>query len=153
MDETVVCVGALVIRDDAILVVRQAKGHSLEGQWTMPWGRVEEGESPSGAALRETMEEGGVTASIKGLLGVQELPEPWLGWIALLYLCEYQGGNPHPDDNETDAARFLTLQELDDLGEPIEAWSEWFIRRVLRDDYTLTELSEHNPFGPQSGFL
>jgi ADP-ribose pyrophosphatase YjhB (NUDIX family) len=73
---TVVCVGAVVRRGDAVLLVRQSPGHSLAGQWTVPWGRLENGESPLAAALREVQEEGGVHAAVDGLLGVQELPEP-----------------------------------------------------------------------------
>ena len=151
--ETVVCVGALVTSDSGLLAVRQARGHSLQGQWTFPWGRLEDGESPSRAALREVKEEGGVSAAVEGLLGVQELPDPWDGWIAILYLCSHVEGQPRPDSRETDAARFLSLEELDNLGEPIEPWSEWVMRRVLRDDYTLTDLGSENPFSPKAGFL
>jgi ADP-ribose pyrophosphatase YjhB (NUDIX family) len=49
--QTVVCVAALVRKGDSILLVRQASGHSLQGQWTVPWGRLEAGESPAAAAL------------------------------------------------------------------------------------------------------
>ena len=66
----VVCVGTVVLRENRALFVRQAKGQSLEGKWSIPWGVVEPGESPDNAALRETGEEGGITAEIEGLLGV-----------------------------------------------------------------------------------
>ena len=39
--QTVVCVGVVVRHGDRILLVRQSKGHSLEGQWTVPWGHLE----------------------------------------------------------------------------------------------------------------
>ena len=38
--ETAVCVGAVVRRDDSVLLVRQSPGHSLAGQWTIPWGQL-----------------------------------------------------------------------------------------------------------------
>jgi ADP-ribose pyrophosphatase YjhB (NUDIX family) len=66
-----VCVGAVVLQRDQALFVRQAKGHSLEGQWSIPWGIVDPEETPESAAMRETEEEGGVKAEIKGLLGFQ----------------------------------------------------------------------------------
>lgn len=73
----VICVGAVVLRDDAVLFVRQTYGEGLTGVWTLPWGFVH-GIGPGGqpdpphvAALRETLEEGGVTAEIEGLLGIQ----------------------------------------------------------------------------------
>lgn len=56
MSETIICAGTVVYRGDEILLARQSKGHSLEGQWTIPWGRLNKGESPMMAALRETFE-------------------------------------------------------------------------------------------------
>ena len=61
---TRVCVGAVVTRGERVLLVRQSKGHSLEGQWTVPWGHLESGESPAAAAIREAKEEGGVDAVV-----------------------------------------------------------------------------------------
>src|SRR5262245_57068283 len=98
-------VGAVVRRDAEVLLVRQSVGHSLAGQWTVPWGRVEPGESPMIAAVREVQEEAGVQAAVVGLLGVQELPEPQSGDVALVYLCEHVSGDLVPQERETDAAR------------------------------------------------
>lgn len=151
--KTIICVGAVVAKDNAVLAVRQSRGHSLEGQWTIPWGRLEEGESPSDAALRETLEEAGVTASVDGLLGVQELPDLWAGWVAIIYLCAFQGGVPKPDDRETDAARFLTLEQLGSLDEPIEPWSAWIMRRFLQNDLTLIVAKPENPYGSSVGYV
>ena len=153
MPETVVCVGAVVRRGERILLVRQAKGHSLAGQWTVPWGRIEAGESPAVAALREVTEEAGVHAEVEGLLGVQELPEPWSGWIALVYLCQHLDGTPAPMDSETDAASYYSLSELDALTEPMEPWSDWLIRRVFAGRYTLTRIDPTNPLQPGAAFL
>ena len=65
----VVCVGAVVLRGEHVLLVRQAEGHSLAGQWSIPWGFVDPGEFPHEAALREIYEESGINAEIEGLLG------------------------------------------------------------------------------------
>ncbi len=153
MTETVVCVGAVVLRGDKALLVRQAKGHSLEGQWTIPWGKVSSGESPSGAVLRETIEEGGVTAEVEGLLGVQEIPAPWEGQIGILYLCRHLDGEPEPDNHETDAARYLSVEEIEGLDEPVEPLSRWLTMRVLRDDFTMIRDLPSNPFSPSVGYL
>lgn len=56
--QTLLCVGAVVLRGDRVLLVRQAKGHPLEGPWTIPWGIVDSPEPPEVAVLRETLEEG-----------------------------------------------------------------------------------------------
>jgi 8-oxo-dGTP diphosphatase len=153
MSKTVVCVGAVVRQGDRILLVRQSRGHSLEGHWTVPWGHVEDGESPVAAALREIREEGGVDAVVEGLLGVQELPDPWKGWIALVYLCRHVDGTPHSEDPETDAAAYYALPELDELREPLEPWSNWLIRRVFAGRFTLTGIEPTNPLQHSGTFL
>jgi 8-oxo-dGTP pyrophosphatase MutT (NUDIX family) len=56
------CVGAVVAKGDQILLVRQAKGHPLEGKWSIPWGFVDTGEFPDVAACRETLEESRIEA-------------------------------------------------------------------------------------------
>ena len=103
MTETIVCVGAVVRHEERVLLVRQSAGHSLEGQWTIPWGQIDRGESPTAAALREVKEEGNISAQVEGLLGIQELPEPWLGMIGILFLCKHRinqkwssGAGAHP---------------------------------------------------------
>src|SRR3989344_4661599 len=49
-----------VIKDGRILLIKSKRGIS-EGKWNGPGGHVEEGESPADAAIRETIEETGVT--------------------------------------------------------------------------------------------
>ena len=153
MRETVVCAGAVVMRADQILLVRQAKGHQLEGQWTIPWGRVDAGESPSTAAVREAEEESGILTNVAGLIGAQELPPPWEGWIGLIYLCNHVGGTPTPDGRETDDARFFSLAELDVFLEPVERWCYWLSMRMLAGKFTLTESDSTNPYLPTIGFI
>ena len=147
------CVGAVVTDANSLLAVRQAKGHPLEGQWTIPWGRLEPGESPASAVLREVKEESGVVATVTGLIGVQELPEPWLGSFALVYHCDYIDGNPAPDNRETDAAIFLTLDQIRDSNELFEPWSKWLMIRVLSGEHSVTLIAPSNPYSPHVGFL
>lgn len=154
MRETVVCVGAVVMHGEKVLLVRQAAGHSLAGQWTIPWGRVENGESTAAAAIREAYEEGGVIAQVEGLLGVQELPSPWQGWFALVYQCQHVGGQPAPDVRETDAALYCSEGEMNSLREPIEPWSAWLVRRVLSGKTALIRGGDQdNPFAGSPSFL
>ena len=147
------CVGALVLRGDRILAIRQAAGHPLEGLWTFPWGRLEPGESPSAAALREAREEAGVVAEIRGLIGVQEMPAPWVGWNAFVYLCDHLSGEPTPDNRETDASQYLSLKDLDLLSDSIEVWSLWVMTRALQNTLTVIRQSEENPYKPSPGYL
>lgn len=57
---TVPCVGALVHSDDGrLLVVRRARPPG-EGRWSVPGGRVEQGETDQDAVRREVLEETGL---------------------------------------------------------------------------------------------
>lgn len=148
----VVCVGTAVLRDNQILLIRQAKGTSLAGQWSIPWGVVEPGETPDEAALRETLEEGGVTVVISGLLGCQNFA--WENMTALIFLCRHVSGEPqHDGGQETDAAAYFSLDEVEALAEPIEPWTEWLVRRVLRGDCHLIPTELDNPQHPKTAFF
>lgn len=151
--KTQLYVGAVVQRDGEVLLVRQSPGHSLAGQWTIPWGHVDAGESPTAAALREVLEEGGVEAIVEGLLGVQELPAPLQGGVGLVYLCRHVGGDLRPSDNETDASRYVSLVTLDAMTEPKEPWSDWLIRRLFAGTLTITRIDETNPLQRAGSFL
>jgi ADP-ribose pyrophosphatase YjhB (NUDIX family) len=143
-----------VRREDEVLLVRQSHGHALAGQWTIPWGHVDPGESPAAAALRETLEEGGVDAAVEGLLGVQELPAPLLGGVGLVYLCRHVSGDLRPrDTKETDASRYLTLAALDAMTEPVERWSGWLVRRLFAGTLTITHIDASNPLRTAGSFL
>ena len=154
------CVGALVRRGDAVLFVRQTYGEALTGVWTLPWGFVQgvlpggEPDLPHLAALRETLEEGGVRAAIEGLLGVQNHAsrsgEPR---VYLLFLCQHIAGEPTPDGTETDRAAYFSLADLESLHEPVDAFCLWLARRVLLGAYHLIPLEATNPYAPHDAFF
>lgn len=70
MNRPQVCVGAVVVEDDDLLLIRRGHGPAA-GEWSVPGGRVEAGETLAEAVLRELEEETG----IEGLCG------PLLGWV------------------------------------------------------------------------
>ena len=147
----VVCVGTVVLRENRALFVRQAKGQSLEGKWSILWGVVEPGESPDNAALRETGEEGGITAEIEGLLGYQNFS--WESSVALVFLCRHVGGEPVPDGVETDRAAYFSLEELNALDAPVSPWCKWLVSRVLRGEYHTIAVELNNPRHPKLAFF
>ena len=147
-----VCVGAVVLHDNRALFVRQARGHPLEGQWSIPWGVVDLGESPESAAIRETEEESGIKVKVEGLLGFQNLRQE--GWIALLFLCQHVHGEPKSDGGfETDAAAYFSMEEMERFKEPFDPWCEWLVRRVLNGEYHLIPMQLDNPYHPHLAFF
>ena len=72
MDKTAQCaVGAIVVRDGAILLVRRDR-EPARGQWSLPGGRVHAGEALTEAVVREVKEETGLDVEVDGLCGVAE---------------------------------------------------------------------------------
>lgn len=54
---------AIVLRERRVLVARREPGSHLEGLWEFPGGKIEAGEEPHDAALRELREETGLVGS------------------------------------------------------------------------------------------
>ena len=66
-----VCVGAIVVVDDDLLVIRRGRGPA-QGEWSVPGGRVEPGELLAEAVVRELLEETGLEGICEGLVGWAE---------------------------------------------------------------------------------
>jgi len=65
----VIIAGCLIVRNNKILMVKEAK-KKCYGQWNFPAGHVEENELITEAAIRETFEETGCKVKLTGLLPI-----------------------------------------------------------------------------------
>ena len=69
LDYPFVGVGAVVWRDDKFLLIQRGKP-PRQGEWSIPGGRQELGETMEEAAVREIKEETGVAIEVFGLIDV-----------------------------------------------------------------------------------
>jgi 8-oxo-dGTP diphosphatase len=66
------CVGAVVVHDGSLLLVRRGHGPAA-GAWSVPGGRVEQGEMLAEAVVREVLEETGLECVCGEMLGWVEI--------------------------------------------------------------------------------
>lgn len=67
---TVIVAAAVVKRDGRILLTRRMDGAHLAGMWEFPGGKVEEGEDPEAAVVRECREECAIDLEVEGVLEI-----------------------------------------------------------------------------------
>jgi 8-oxo-dGTP diphosphatase len=62
-------VGAAIVEGCRCLVAQRGPAMSLPGKWEFPGGKIEPGESPTAALIREIAEELGLEITVERLLG------------------------------------------------------------------------------------
>lgn len=106
-------VGAVVLNDDELLMVKRARDPG-RGLWTIPGGRVESGESLAAAVAREVREETGLEIVVGDLLGVFEvLGDPHL--VVLDYLATAPRPHEAAAGDDAEEVRWVPLTEIESL--------------------------------------
>ena len=92
---TVVAV-ALVDSDGRVLLQQRSPGRAMEGLWEFPGGKVEAGELPEAALIRELKEELGIDTDAACLApaGFASAPLGEKHLLLLLYICRKWRGTP-----------------------------------------------------------
>jgi 8-oxo-dGTP diphosphatase len=91
-----VVAAALIAGDGRVLLQRRAEGRAMAGLWEFPGGKVEPGEAPEGALVRELAEELGIKVDPAALTAAAFASAP-LGerhLLLLLYVCRDWIGEP-----------------------------------------------------------
>lgn len=125
----VVC--AIIVRENrAVLVCQRAPGSHLGGLWEFPGGKVEPGESPEAALIREMREE----LAIEVRCGRALSPVEWdygRGAMRLLpYLCRITAGEPRALEHA--ALRWCCCEEFSALEwapADVPVWREYLLER------------------------
>jgi 8-oxo-dGTP diphosphatase len=109
-------VGAIIIEGDRVALVKRGRP-PLAGQWSIPGGLLEVGETLRACAEREVREETGLTVSIGELLGVFDRVVPdadgqiHYHYVLIDFLCPRTAGELSPADDAEDA-RWFTREDV-----------------------------------------
>lgn len=87
-----VVAAGVIIRDGRVLLTRRAAGQHLAGLWEFPGGKLERGESPEEALVRECAEECGIAVEVGEILDVTHHRYPEKDVLLLFYRCSLRGG-------------------------------------------------------------
>ncbi len=102
-------VAAVIKNDDKILATQRGYGE-FKGGWEFPGGKVEEGETPEQALIREIHEELMATIEVGEYLGIVEYDYPTFHLSMKCYMCNIIEG--HLTLLEHNDARWLTLDNI-----------------------------------------
>lgn len=126
--------GVVCLRGGEVLLIKRGNP-PRQGQWSLPGGRIEWGETSEVAALRELVEETGVQAELLGLIDVvdgimtsRETGQVTRHYIMVDYAARWLSGEPVAAD-DADDARFFPLADALAVVE----WEE--TRRVIHEAF------------------
>lgn len=93
---------ALIDADGRILLAQRPEGKSLAGLWEFPGGKVEPGETPEAALIRELHEELGIETwhSCLAPLTFASHSYPDFHLLMPLFACRRWGGTPQPREGQ-----------------------------------------------------
>jgi ADP-ribose pyrophosphatase YjhB (NUDIX family) len=124
-------VGGLVFNGDTVLLICRNQAPA-SGQWSLPGGKLEAGESLIAACAREIREETGISAEVKQIVAVVERRVENFHYVIIDFLADLALGTDSQPVAASDAgeARWVAVRELAhyDLVEGLEE----IIRRAYR---------------------
>jgi 8-oxo-dGTP diphosphatase len=94
---------ALVDADGRVLLARRPEGKKMAGLWEFPGGKLDPGETPEAALIRELREEIGIDVAAACLAPFAFASHAYEHFHLLmpLYLCRRWKGTPKPRENQT----------------------------------------------------
>jgi 8-oxo-dGTP diphosphatase len=115
-DRPIVGVGAVVVDGDRVLIVRRAH-EPLKGEWSLPGGAVEVGETLREAIAREVLEETGLAVEVGAVVEVLDRirrdadGRVRFHYVLVDFLCRAVGGGLCCA-SDADAAAWVRLADL-----------------------------------------
>jgi 8-oxo-dGTP diphosphatase len=93
-ERKLVVAGLILGTDERVLISQRRADQSLPLQWEFPGGKVEPGEAPVAALVRELAEELGVMVAVGRVWDVLFHAYPEFDLVMLVYACRIVSGEP-----------------------------------------------------------
>ena len=110
--KTVKVVAAIIIHDNKIFATQRGYGEFKDG-WEFPGGKIEPGETPQEALVREIKEELDIEIEVKDFLETVEYDYPEFHLSMDCFFCVIRSGELVLKEHE--AAKWLTAEKLDSM--------------------------------------
>ena len=107
--KTVRVVAGIIIEDGKVFATQRGYGEFKDG-WEFPGGKIEQGETPEEAVVREIMEELDTEVEVKELFDTVEYDYPKLHLSMDCFICKIKKGDLVLKEHE--AAKWLTKETL-----------------------------------------
>ena len=109
---------ALIDRDGRVLLAQRPEGKSMAGLWEFPGGKVEPGETPEAALMRELREELGIDTWASCLAPLTFASHSYEDFHLLmpLFICRKWQGQPH--GHEGQALKWAFARDLNKFPMP-----------------------------------
>ena len=109
---------ALVDPDGRILLAQRPEGKSMAGLWEFPGGKVEEGETPEAALIRELKEELGIDTWQSYLAPLTFASHAYDSFHLLMpvFVCRKWQGTPQPKEGQT--LKWVSVADMRDYPMP-----------------------------------
>lgn len=111
--KTINVVAAIIKQDDKIFATQRGYGE-FKGGWEFPGGKIEAGETPEEALIREIKEELNVEIAVGEHIGTVEYDYPTFHLSMQCFMAEIKAGELVL--NEHESAKWLTKDTLDSVG-------------------------------------
>ncbi len=113
-----VAAAALMDCDGRVLMAQRPKGKEFEGHWEFPGGKVEQGETPEEALIRELREELRIETQTACLAPVAFASHDYKDFHLLmpLFVCRKWEGMPEPVEGQV--LKWITIKEITRLKMP-----------------------------------
>jgi 8-oxo-dGTP diphosphatase len=110
---TLIVAAAVIVEDGRVLLTQRPGGTHLEHLWEFPGGKVEEGEAPEAALVRELREELGIETVVDEILEVTFWRYPSRDVLLLFYRVSRAPDGGPVQHLGVAAHAWVTLDELD----------------------------------------